>query len=368
MSLARCQSAFHEERPERIARPLGGPQQLVDAIHEPARRCGERHGREVHEECVDDGLSCGVGGGAVPLEIGRRHRLIQHQEADDVCRALALRAGGGGQRQRRDGKHDKDTTHLHRWFPAPTTLNRNLCGDDRTRKPLAEGELMQTARQAPAMPSLDGTLSKRSIRSPCWVCLPAGFSNEFPCRRRCSHCSSADGLGSGDRMRRQLSPPAAARGGRRPDLARPGSIEGPAIPRSLAAKRRAGARCEQVVPRRRSCRAADDRRQLEHCGWIGRCGGVPAGSSRTQRGGRAGRAPPPGGLSKKRGRSGRARQRRAVRVPARVLRWSRPAPRGHRDDCGNDRAQRLLRAVHAERIASVVSRGSRECDPVERIR
>ena len=69
----------------------------------------------------------------------------------------------------------------------------------------------------------------------------------------------------------------------------------------------------------------------------------------------------------KRGRSGRARQRRAVRVPTRVLRWSRPAPRGHRDDCGNDRAQRLLRAVHAERIASVVSRGSRECDPVERI-
>ncbi len=213
---------------------------------------------------------------------------------------------------------------------------------------------MQTARQAPAMPRwMVHSRRGRSEVLAGYACLLVFRANSRS--SPLSPCSSGDGLRSGDRMRRQLSPPAAALGGRRPHVARSGHIEGPAIPRSLAAKRRTGARCEQVVHRRRSSRAADDRRQLEHCGWIGRCRGVPAGSSRTQRGGRAGRAPPPRGLPERRGRSGRARRRRAVRVTARVLRWSRPAPRGHRDDCRDDRAQRLLRAVHAEWIAFVVS-------------
>ena len=93
--------ALDEERAEGVGGPLGGAELLVEPIHEAAGRGRERHRREVDEQRVDDRLAGGVGGRTIALEVGGRHGLIQHQEADDVGGALALglgaHGGGGGQ-------------------------------------------------------------------------------------------------------------------------------------------------------------------------------------------------------------------------------------------------------------------------------
>ncbi len=121
---------------------------------------------------------------------------------------------------------------------------------------------------------------------------------------------------------------------------------------------RGAAACIAPLVRRRH----RDHRELEHRPWLGghrRFRPHAAGSRRTDR------AAAPGGRAERTGSAEPFAAPHGIRTAPR-RRVDRSALQGDRGDRRRPRLRGVLRAVHAERPAVRVRRGSRQCDPVER--